>query len=223
MLKMEEQGELKIKGIPLRDSLYFIIKFFFSGTLISFISIISVLFCTDLILNFKCFDFYKVSNCLIGSVFEELFFRLLIYEFLRKKLKIWASILLGSLIFSIFHFLPNIELSALLGYFLGGIIYSLAYIMVKKDSNVGLQMAFSNLSFSIGLHFGWNFTQIFLGLTKKDRISSFELFYNDHLLENHMFGHFSGFEGGWLQLCSRFIILIILFGYVRKLCSGHQF
>ena len=94
----------------------------------------------------------SLSNLLLGSVYEELLFRLIaLSTFLSAGMKPIKAILLSSIIFSVSHalFLPNIEWSILklfLDTFIVGLVLGVVYYRSK------------NLLLVIVIHFLWNTT-----------------------------------------------------------------
>lgn len=80
------------------------------------------------------------------AVFEELFFRLLLFgslvEFVKSRTLI---VIMVSVLFSVFHF-PETTLT-FSSYFLGGVMYGYVYLKFK------------NILVPVAIHFSWNFIQ----------------------------------------------------------------
>lgn len=64
--------------------------------------------------------FVFISFVFLGPIHEELFFRGVILEFIRKRYTFWASIIISSIYFSLFHLHPGLFISTfILGSLLG--------------------------------------------------------------------------------------------------------
>lgn len=132
------------------------------------------------------------SECLATAFLEECIFRFFLLRLLFKvSNKPYLIIITGSLIFAGAHAAnPHYSWIAFISHFLGGIIYSYAYLKTK------------NIWLPFGLHFGWNFAQAILGMpvsgfTSNSFISiTFlsEAFYN---------GGTYGLEGGVISFATR--------------------
>lgn len=89
----------------------------------------------------------------LAPIFEEVFFRGLLYPTLRNRLGVWAAVLLNGLIFGVLHFQPLYMLSLSL---VGAI---LAYLYEKTESIVAPMLAhglYNALVVIIALLLGWN-------------------------------------------------------------------
>lgn len=174
------------------------------------------------------YDNLKFSACffMFGSaLFEEVMCRFFLLTYLCSKFhKLWA-ILLNSLIFSLLHNMPNVPNVALVGYFLGGIIYSIIYLK-HIIGNPYSKKSFYALLFPTMAHFSWNFTQsMFLGLPLGGNDFNSALFKTTLLGSNDYTGGTYGFEGGYLQILARLIILmfLLIFFWYEKLKSTNSF
>lgn len=101
---------------------------------------------------FPLIDFITLSITHFGvALFEETFFRCALFEFIKKRLGIYPSMLITTFIFTFAHFINyrrftySIQLYIIA--FLLGIL--LQYIYVKEDSVLKI----------IGIHAGWNIFQ----------------------------------------------------------------
>ncbi|ADF54702.1 CPBP family intramembrane glutamic endopeptidase [Zunongwangia profunda] len=194
--------------------------FFLAGSFIAFASILVNIFLQKLlglasIYTIGCKDISLLIHPFLSSIatgfFEEVIFRFVLLTFLIKAFKLnWLAILVGSLIFSLVH-LGNsyITIIALISHFLGGIIYSYAFVKTKE------------IWLPFGLHFGWNYTQIFFGIPMSGSAYYSIFVTNFHSLE-YLNGGAYGFEGGIWSFYSRVIIFIILL-FVTKFSGLNSF
>lgn len=99
---------------------------------------------------------YFITTCLLGSILEEIVFRFGLYEYFNAKIKPFYSILITSLIFSIFHM-----------YGLGGIIILFIISIIWNYSYYKT----NNLIYPIVSHFVYNLYIIINNLVLNDVIS----------------------------------------------------
>lgn len=134
------------------------------------------------------------------AVFEELFFRLLLFcslvEFVKSRTLI---VIIVSVLFAVFHF-PETTLT-FLSYFLGGVMYGYAYLKFK------------NILVPIAIHFSWNFIPgtVFgypVTGTRSDGVLELsiipDLFYN---------GGSQGPETSFVGILFRILIILIIYLY----------
>ncbi|MFA6276599.1 MAG: type II CAAX endopeptidase family protein [Pedobacter sp.] len=134
---------------------------FLKGSLIGFLLIA---FCVSLLLlnGNVVFSVAKISILLffgyllffiIVAVFEELMFRSFPLYILAERYPISLTIILNSVLFGFIHLAnPGFNAVAMLNITLAGALFSI-YTLQKR-----------NVSWAVGIHFGWNFTQgILLG------------------------------------------------------------
>ena len=75
------------------------------------------------------FLYFRASSLLIAPIFEEMFFRKLLFSKLLEKNKLWTAILISSLCFSAIHFeTPN----NLIPTFIFGVIACVIYLKTKN-------------------------------------------------------------------------------------------
>lgn len=85
---------------------------------------------------------------LLISVFEELLFRSYPLFALSERYPLWFAILVNGLLFALAHFAnPGLTVLGIINITLAGILFAL-YTVQKQ-----------NISWAIGMHFAWNFTQ----------------------------------------------------------------
>ncbi|MFV0149408.1 CPBP family intramembrane metalloprotease [Empedobacter falsenii] len=190
-------------------------KFFYSGFLISSstIFIFFVLFYENASLNnFTILKQLKILlTCFSGAFFEEIIFTYTIFSFLKKYFKLSSAILITSSIFALLH-LGNSHSSYIstISHFFGSIVYIFAFILSK------------NIFTSIGLHFGWNYTQIFYSQPMSGTIK--EGFIHISLPDNGTwFGGDYGIEGGIYSIILRLLLIVILFIYYKKHIINNYF
>lgn len=190
-----------------RYLLYF--KFFCLGTLLAMMSVffnigIQLVFGAA---NIEATETIKMGllastmfSTLSGAIFEEILFRMLLLNFLIKILKSnWAAIFIESLIFALLHAAnPNVTDLALFSHFLGGLIYSYAYVKIKK------------IWLPIGLHFGWNYMQELLGVPMSGSLS-YSFLHTSFSTDPVLSGGEYGFEGGLFAFFSRLFLLFFLY------------
>jgi len=84
-----------------------------------------------------------------AAIFEEIFFRGIIFRIVEEKLGSYLALLISALIFGALHLAnPNSSLIVALGLAIqAGLLLASAYIYAR------------NLWFPIAIHFAWNFTQ----------------------------------------------------------------
>lgn len=182
--------------------------YFFTGFLISTstVFIFFQIFCENTSLNnITILNQLKIlSTCFSGAFFEEIIFTYTFFSFLKKNFKLYSAILITSFIFSLLH-LGNSHSSYIstISHFFGSIVYIFAFIASK------------NIFTSIGLHFGWNYTQIFFSQPMSGTLK--EGFININLPNNvTWFGGYYGIEGGIYSIILRFILIAIIFLYYKK-------
>lgn len=185
------------------------IKLFLFGTALSFLAIILNILFQLILKTASVTSYYKgelidhlhpLLSSLATGFLEEFLFRVLLLGFLLKQLKNhWVAILISSLIFSILHFgNSHITLLALISHFFGGLVYSYAYYKTRS------------IWLPFGLHFGWNYTQILLGIPMSGS-TFYSLFSTSFYSEELLSGGLYGFEGGLLSLFLRLLLLIGIF------------
>lgn len=137
------------------------------------------------------------------AILEELAFRHYLYKILRNFFKQYHSVIIGSLIFALLHLgNSNVTSIAILSHFVGGLVYSVAYIRTN------------NLSLPIGLHFGWNVMQQLFSVPMsglpQNRPVAITLSKNELML-----GGAYGIEGGLYSIFLR-IAMIAVIGLIFK-------
>lgn len=198
------------------------ISTFFRGFILSLLSIFIVLyfFTIDIKYNYSFCIIYLPKpffKYLIGSIFEELLFRVILLELLSRETKLFISIFLQALIFSLAHFMQGIEGIALIGYFIGGLNYGMCYLMYRSLYSLELKNLVSIISYPVGLHFAWNFCQFAIFGLPIDRIKNHNSLFNVEIPNYSLYtGSFAGFEGGQMQIISRILILLFLIYEFRK-------
>ena len=183
-----------------------ILKQNFVNFLFGFIISASVLL-TFFLLSFEGYYINKVEpsnqiiiflTCLSGAFFEEYIFTYLIFNLLKKNTNIYLAFVITSLFFALLH-LGNSHSTyiSVISHFFGSCIYIFSFLISK------------NIFSSIGLHFGWNYTQIFFSLPMSGSLKEGLISLN--LPNNSIwFGAAYGIEGGLYSLLLRFVIIIIL-------------
>jgi CAAX protease family protein len=85
---------------------------------------------------------------------EELVLRGVVFRFVEEKLGTWGALIIGAALFGVLHQSnPNASwISTLAIAVSGGLLLGMAYVVTRR------------LWLAIGLHFGWNATQLVLGL-----------------------------------------------------------
>lgn len=99
---------------------------------------------------------YFITTCLLGPILEEIVFRFCLYEYFNAKIKPFYSIIITSLIFSIFHM-----------YGIDGIIILFTISVIWNYSYYKT----NNLIYPIVSHFVYNFYVIINNLIVNDVIS----------------------------------------------------
>ena len=92
-----------------------------------------------------------VFACIIGPLVEELFFRQILFRYLRKSLATWLSVFLVGLAFALTH-MHSLSLSewvGTVGYLGGGLAFSIIY--VKEKENIYYPLLVHMLSNSLSL------------------------------------------------------------------------
>ena len=140
-----------------------------------------------------------LSIILAGAIFEELVFRYFLFRYLTEITKsIWLALLLSSIVFAFLHVgNPNVTFLAVFSHFIGGIVYTSAYLLSKK------------LALPIGLHLGWNYAQVMLSLPMSGRLDE-GWFTIPTLIDSQGYGGLYGIEGGWISILFRGLILIMV-------------
>jgi hypothetical protein len=145
----------------------------------------------------------------VVAVVEETLIRGYVLRNLMKSFSKYSSLILSSIIFSLFHGLnPNIDLLALCNLFLAGILLGLSYMHTK------------NLWFPIGLHLGWNLFQSLLGfnVSGTNAYSIIEFNLTD---QNILNGGYFGFEGSVFCVIAQLILILIIKYHYRTIKPTH--
>ncbi len=144
--------------------IYNILLLFIVGFLISFLILFTV---SGNLSDFQqlCFPTIKIVgdkslfSVLCGACLEEVLFRGIIlftlYSYFRNE---YIAIVIQAILFTGCHLYSYSSLIAFLGYFIGGVYYCF-FIFFKKVIIISV----SNnqcLSYSVGIHFGWNYYQV---------------------------------------------------------------
>lgn len=84
---------------------------------------------TELIVSLtKMNPLFLFLPALIGPIIEELIFRKVIFNGLRRKMNVFVAAILSSIIFGLFH----LEIAHLLIYFAMGIVFTFLYVQTKR-------------------------------------------------------------------------------------------
>lgn len=209
---MHTKYKLRVKGIQ-----------FLFGTLIAFIAV-SIVFVMQLLFRTASVTLIREWNVmnmirpfiesLATAFLEEFFLRVLLLTFLLRQLSNkWLAVLIGSLVFALLHAgNSHVTAVALVSHFFGGLVYSYAYIQTRR------------IWLSAGLHFGWNYTQVLLGIlvSGTDHYNPFGFISE---LDPVLIGGSYGFEGGLISIILRLLILCFLMvhfkeNFLQKRSSG---
>ena len=189
----------------------------FKGIFLSTLAVsLSILLWSNFTINFIGFSVSLLSvtfGLLSSAISEEILFRFIIFELLIKRCRFEIALIIESLIFSLAHYTTSVDLIALIGYFLGGVNYTLAYVLLKKTSKIYSQSMrlLKKISLPIGLHLGWNCSQsILFGLKTENYGYKTSIFSVDLLGEDLFTGGNYGYEGGLIQLIARILVLLYL-------------
>jgi hypothetical protein len=192
------------------------LKNFTSGLLIALVSvniifISKLLFINNIIINENAFNIILelAFDSLLVSFIEEIFFRGIIFQALSDLIKPFMSIIISSIIFSLYHFLnPGFSVMAFINIFIAGLIFGIMYYITK------------NLWMPIAYHFCWNFlTGSFIDTPVSGLIYKIPLHFElsipkntlGNFIQNHfglLFGKDFGIEEG---LIATFVLLLSLF------------
>lgn len=185
--------------------IYTDLKYFLFGVIVTstILSLFFIFFSEKYFINnTSVFKQLKILlTCLSGAFVEEFVFTYLCFSFLKKNINLSSSILITSTLFALLH-LGNSHSTyiSVISHFLGSIIYISAFTITN------------NIFTSIGLHFGWNYVQIFcsqpMSGTLREGAMSLTLPSN-----TIWFGNEYGIEGGIYSIILRFILILILFVY----------
>lgn len=105
-------------------------------------------------------DFPKGLQIIASVAFEEFVFRLLLLKFLLKKMKLkYLAILLQAFLFALCHKYSLVSFIAFTGYTLAGLYYGF-YMLLNENPDDSFTWKY--LIYPIGLHCGWNYSQVFL-------------------------------------------------------------
>lgn len=187
------------------------LKYFLLGGIVT-ITILSLFFLyfseAYFVNNISIFNQFKILiTCLSGAFVEEFIFTYLFFSFLKKNIHLALAILITSILFALLH-LGNSHSTyiSIISHFLGSVVYITAFILTK------------NIFTSIGLHFGWNYVQIFcsqpMSGTLKEGVISLTLPHN-----TMWFGNEYGIEGGIYSIFLRSVlitILVVYYGYSKS-------
>lgn len=142
-------------------------------------------------------------SVLCGAIFEEIIFTYFLFRFLDRNFTRYLSLSTTCLIFATLH-LGNSHSTyiSFISHLIGSFLYIFAFIKT------------GNIFTSIGLHFGWNYTQIFYSQPMSGSFK--EGFITISLPENQIiFGGNYGIEGGLCSIFLRAILVFIVLGYYK--------
>lgn len=144
-----------------------LLNLFFAGFLISFTALVLNLLVQQ---NLNYINFISISTLFlifVKVVFEEFIFRVILMKLFFDIFKnLYISLFIQSLIFTFLHSFSYTSIVALLGYFLAGIYYSFYIFLKPQNENI----SFYYVVLAIGIHFGWNISQIILYRNNNDYI-----------------------------------------------------
>lgn len=188
-------------------------KYYLYGMVIAFIStlaIFGVIYLSGNIVEIKFNPsnfvtlFYLIIIFVIQSLYEEVLFRSVAFNFLLKRFGFLTAIISTALLFSLLHI--NNQHFSLIS-FINIMIFGLfAGVMVHKQKNI---------YFVSGFHFGWNYLQALL-LGVISGISIDEPLFSTVITDNPLSGGSFGFEASYLATIAFFILLVISFNYRVK-------
>lgn len=144
-----------------------------------------------------------------NAAVEELFFRSLLLSGLVAVLDLarwgsnrWVPVLISAVLFGLIHASnPGASPISIFGNAMGGLIYGMAFLGAR------------NIWFPFGLHLGWNFTQTLLGLPVSGK--NFPgLFTTTPVGSDLVTGGAFGPEAGIIGILSRFLVIVLLLGYL---------
>ena len=140
----------------------------------------------------------------LAALSEELMFRAYFMNMMEKHLNKFWSIILSSILFSLFHiFNPNLSLIAMIEIFAAGVVMAYAYAQTKS------------IWFVTVLHFSWNYTQTMLGFNVSGQ-DFYSLYDFTMLKKNIITGGDFGFEGSLFSILVEMITFVILTQYKPK-------
>ncbi len=177
------------------------ILFGFFIMLLGFTSLILTKQIIFLAFQFRLGEFIlSVGLFIFIAISEELILRGYILSNLMTSFNKYIALIISSVIFSLMHGAnPDFNLLSMIGLFVAGLFFGLAYIYTKS------------LWFPIALHFSWNFFQgtIFgFNVSGKDTYSFIVTKENSFTIWNG--GNF-GFEGSILSILFQFFAIAIVF------------
>lgn len=183
---------------------------FLKGSLIGFVLI---MLCGGMLLlnGNVIFSISKISALLffgyllyfiIVALFEELMFRTFPLFTFAERYPISITIILNSVLFGLVHLAnPGFNALAMLNIALAGALFS-TYTLQKR-----------NVSWAIGIHFGWNFTQGILLGYKVSGIDTPGVLLAKPVGQNYLSGGVFGIEGS--IFCTIIISILIIWLLVR--------
>lgn len=140
----------------------------------------------------------------LAALSEELMFRAYFMNMMEKHLNKFWSIILSSILFSLFHiFNPNLSLIAMIEIFAAGVVMAYAYAQTKS------------IWFVTVLHFSWNYAQTMLGFNVSGQ-DFYSLYDFTMLKQNIITGGDFGFEGSIVSILVAIITFFILTQYKPK-------
>ena len=140
----------------------------------------------------------------LAALSEELMFRGYFMNMMEKHLNKFWSIILSSILFSLFHiFNPNLSLIAMIEIFAAGVVMAYAYAQTKS------------IWFVTVLHFSWNYAQTMLGFNVSGQ-DFYSLYDFTMLKQNIITGGDFGFEGSIVSILVAIITFFILTQYKPK-------
>lgn len=138
------------------------------------------------------------------AIGEEMIMRGYILRGLMLSFNKYIALMVSSLFFAGMHLMnPYFSFFTFASLFLAGIMLGASYIFTQ------------NLWFPIGLHFGWNFMQSFVGFNVSG-LDSFSLLNITPLGNPIISGGSFGFEGSVVSVFMMMICIILIFGYYKK-------
>ena len=164
-------------------------------------------------IEFKPVEFIlSIGLFIFVAISEELFLRGYILCNLMASFNKFIALIISSIIFSLMHAAnPGFSLLSMVGLFVAGLFFGLAYIYTKS------------LWFPIALHFSWNFFQgtIFgFNVSGKDTYSLIATKENSFTIWNG--GNF-GFEGSILSILFQIFAIAVVFIIFKKRLVNENF
>ena len=162
-------------------AMQFALKDIVSGILTAILSILGLLFLIGIFSNVKI-DFTGYNNAIIHHfililclvIMEEVFFRGIMYRIIQERWGINWALAVSGIIFGLTHISnPNMNIQSLIAIVVAGLLLGVMYSLKNR------------LWFPIAFHFGWNFSQVLLGVS----LSGTENFVNGAMFKTSIVGN----------------------------------